>query len=86
MAELNRIFQNRRLCIAILVILLLNGFLFIREQKIQNYGMDCAIPTPTISFQVDGGGYEIAQETVDSRAAYERYLQWLENYTKLPLE
>lgn len=86
MAEWNRIFQNRRLCIAILVILLLNGFLFIREQKIQNYGMDCAIPTPTISFQVDGGGYEIAQETVDSRAAYERYLQWLENYTKLPLE
>ena len=28
MAELNRIFQNRRLCIAILVILLLNGFFF----------------------------------------------------------
>lgn len=85
MAEWKRIFHNRRLCAALLVILLLNGFLFFREQKANDYGIDCTIPTFTISVSLDGSGYEIAQTTVDSEAAYERYLQWLEEYrTKGP--
>ena len=40
MAEWKRIFRNRRLCIGLLVILLLNGFLFLREQKTQDYRID----------------------------------------------
>ena len=85
MAEWKRIFRNRRLCIGLLVILLLNGFLFLREQNTQDYRIDGTIPTFTISINTYGGGYEVAQKTVDSRDGYVRYLQWLEEYKDLPL-
>ena len=85
MAEWKRIFCNRRLCIGLLVILLLNGFLFLREQTVQDYRIDGTIPTLTISINSYGGAYELAQKTVDSREGYDRYLQWLEDYKDLPL-
>lgn len=85
MAEWKRIFRNRRLCAGLLVILLLNGFLFLREQMAQDYGIDGAIPTFSFSLNIGGGGYEVAQKTVDSMDGYARYLQWLEDYKDLPL-
>lgn len=85
MAEWKRIFCSRRLCAGLLLILLLNGFLFIREQAAHGYGMDCAIPVFTITYSVDSGNYEVTQETVDSREAYTRYLQYLERYQDIPL-
>ena len=85
MAECKRIFRNRRLCIGLLVILLLNNFLFLREQNVQNYRIDCTVPTFTVSFNIGNAGYEAAQKTVDSRDGYGRYLQWLENYKGHPL-
>lgn len=85
MAEWKRIFCNRRLCIGLLVILLMNGFLFLREQMAQNYRIDNTIPTFTISINTYGDGYEVAQKKVDSREGYDRYLQKLEDYKYLPL-
>lgn len=85
MAEWKRIFRNRRLCAGLLVILLLNGFLFLREQKAQDYGIDGTIPAFSFSLNIGEGGYEVAQETVDSMDGYNRYLQWLEDYKDLPL-
>lgn len=85
MAELKRIFSNRRLCICLLMILFLNGFLFVREQSVQNYGLDCKIPVFLISYTIGEETYEIEQETVDSREAYVRYLQWLNEYKKMPI-
>lgn len=84
MAECKRIFRNRRLCIGLLFILLLNGFLFLREQTAQDYGIDGTIPTFTISINIGEGGYEVAQKTVDSRDGYDRYLEQLEDYKDLP--
>ena len=85
MAEWKRICRNRRLCAGLLVILLLNGFLFLREQKAQDYGIDGTIPAFSFSLNIGEGGYEVAQETVDSMDGYNRYLQWLEDYKDLPL-
>lgn len=85
MTEWKRIFRNRRLCIGLLVILLMNGFLFLRDQVTQDYKIDSTIPTFTISINTYGSGYEVAQKFVDSREGYDRYLQWLENYKDLPL-
>ena len=80
MTEWKRIFRNRRLCIGLLVILLMNGFLFLRDQVAQDYKIDSTIPTFTISINTYGSGYEVAQKTMDSREGYDRYLQWLEEY------
>lgn len=80
MAEWKRILHNRRLCATLLAILLLNSFLFFREQKANDYGIDCTIPTFSVSVSPSGSSYIAAQETVDSKAAYQRYLQWLEEY------
>ena len=85
MAEWKRILRNRRLCIGLLIILLLNGFLFLRDQKTQDYRIDGTIPTFTISINTYGGGYKVAQKSVDSREGYDRYLQWLENYKDPPI-
>lgn len=85
MAEWKRIFRNRRLCIGLLVILLLNGFLFLREQTVQDYGIDGTIPTFTISINISGDSYEVTQKKVDSRDGYDRYLQWLDDYKDIPL-
>lgn len=85
MAEWKRIFLNRRLCAALLLILLLNGFLFIREQATRDYGLDCTVPATVTSFSLDGGSDETAQASVVSREAYARYLFRLSDYKALPL-
>lgn len=85
MAEWKRIIRNRRLCVGLLLIFLLNGFLFVREQVETDFGMDYTLPQASISISTIGGSYEVAQETVDSHAALTRYLEWLEEYKKLPL-
>lgn len=85
MAECKRIFRNRRLCIGLVLILLLNSFLFVREQASQDYGLDCTIPTFIVSYNIDTGNFEVAQKTVDSQATYTRYLQWLDEYKDKPL-
>lgn len=85
MAEWKRILRNRRLCVGLLLIFLLNGFLFVREQVEMDYGLDYTLPQTSISISTIGGSYEVAQETVDSYAALTRYLEWLEEYKKMPI-
>lgn len=84
MAEWKRIFCTRRVCIGILLILLINGILFVQEQAATDYGLDCNIPVTSVSVSF-AGGYEVQQETVNSRDAYTCYLQWLNRYKGLPL-
>lgn len=85
MAEFKRIMHNRRLCASLLLILFLNGFLYVREQASRNYGLDCTLPSALLSVNLSGGKYEAVQRTVDGREAYSRYLQLLGEYKALVL-
>lgn len=49
MREWKRIFTQRRLCLGLLLILLLNGVWFIREQASQCYGLDLSLPSTWVS-------------------------------------
>ena len=86
MAEWKRVFSTRRVCIGILLILLINGILFVQEQSAADYGLDCTIPVTSVSVSLMGGSFEVQQETVNSLEAYTRYLEWLNRYKGLPLE
>lgn len=85
MAEWKRIMCNRRLCVGLLLIVILNIFLFVREQVSQNYGLDCTLPTTLLSVSLSGGNYEAEQKMVDSWKAYSRYVQRLEEYKALQI-
>lgn len=85
MNELKRILSNRRLCIGLLLILILNGFLFAREQIANDYGLDCTLPLESISISRMDNGYKAVEETVDPKAAYVRYLDWLQTVQDMPL-
>lgn len=79
MKELRRILSNRRLFIGLVLIILLNALLFVREQSAKNYGLDCTLPTSmTVAFD----GSIPTSESTDARAAYAHYLDWIDK-TKL---
>ena len=83
MRELGRIFSRRRLALGLLLIFLLNGFLFVREQVKNDYGLDLELPSSGFIF-VDGT-FMTTQEPVDAWAAYQRYSEWIDRARKLPL-
>lgn len=85
MSELRRIVSKRRFYITLLLIFILNGLLFTREQIADDYGLDCNLPIAPISTSLIGGGYEAEEETVDAKAAYARYLDWLQRVRDMPL-
>ena len=76
MRELGRILSRRRLNLALALILLLNGLLFIREQRENDYGLDLELPGGGFIFAE--GTFTATQEPVDAWAASRRYAQWLE--------
>lgn len=76
MRELGRILSRRRLILALALILLLNGLLFIREQRENDYGLDLELPGGGFIFAE--GTFTATQEPVDAWAASRRYAQWLE--------
>lgn len=82
MEELKRILSNRRLCIGLVLIILLNALLFAREQSAKNYGLDCTLPTSTILF-FDGSMPTL--EFIDAKAAYAHYLDWIDKIKSLSL-
>lgn len=49
MRKLKRILSNRRLLFGLLLIVLVNAFLFAREQSSQNYGLDCSLLNSVIT-------------------------------------
>ena len=83
MKELGRVLSNRRLRVALMLIVLINGFLFAREQAANDYGLDLSMPSS--GFIIFDGSFSATQETVDAREAYRRYSQWLERIRELPL-
>ncbi len=83
MKELGRILSNRRLIVGLVLILLLNGFLFAREQRENDYGLDLELPSSGFIFVE--GTFMTTQEPVDAWAAYQRYSEWIDRARKLPL-
>lgn len=82
MKELRRILSNRRLCIGIMLIILLNALLFAREQSTINYGLDCTLPTSTI-LAFDGS--IPTSESINEKEAYAHYSDWIDKAKLLPL-
>lgn len=82
MKELRRILSNRRLLLGLVLIIMLNALLFMREQSAKDYGMDCSLPTSsTLVFD----GSIPASESIDAREAYAHYLDWMGKTKSLPL-
>ena len=82
MKELGRILSNRRFLSGLVLIILLNAFLFVREQSAKDYGLDCSLPTSSILI-FDGS--IPASESINAKAAYEHYLDWMDKTKSLPL-
>lgn len=81
MMELKRILSNRRLLVGLFLIILVNGFLFAREQISQNYGLDLTLPNAVITVFDN----EIPDNGIEPQAAYKSYLSWLDKTKKMPL-
>ncbi len=84
MRELGRIFSRRRLVLGLALILLLNGLLFVREQRKNDYGLDLELPVSGGIIFFDGT-FTVTQEPVDAWAAYQRYSEWIDRARELPL-
>lgn len=82
MRELKRILSNHRLLLGLLLIVLVNGFLFACEQSSQNYGLDCSLPNAVITVFDDG----TPNSGINPMAAYKSYLSWLDTAKKMPLD
>ena len=82
MKELGRIFSNRRFLSGLVLIILLNALLFVREQSVKDYGLDCSLPAP--SMLIFDGSIPTSKP-IDAKAAYEHYLDWMDKTKSLPL-
>ncbi len=82
MKELKRILSNHRLLLGLLLIVLVNGFLFAREQSSQNYGLDCSMPNAVTTVWSDG----TIDNGIDAKTAYKNYLSWLDKSKKMPFD
>lgn len=82
MKELKRILSNHRLLLGLLLIVLVNGFLFAREQSSQNYGLDCSTPNAVTTVWSDG----TIDNGIDAKTAYKNYLSWLDKSKKMPFD
>ena len=83
MKERGRMLSNRRLIFGLVLILLLNGILFAREQSGNDYGLDLTLPSS--GFVLVDGTFTVTQEPVDAWAAYLRYSAWLDRVRSMPL-
>ena len=84
MKELGRILSNRRLLLGLVLILLLNGVLFAREQASNDYGLDLSLPSGGFGFVIFDGTFTVTQEPVDAWAAYQQYSAWLDRVRSMP--
>lgn len=83
MRELGRIFSRRRLVFGLALILLLNGLLFIREQRKNGYGLALELPSGGGFVSFDGS-FTVDTKAVDPQAAYRRYAEWLARAKEMP--
>ena len=82
MKELGRILSNPRLLFGLVLIILLNALLFVRDQSAKDYGLDCSMPTSSI-LVFDGS--IPASDSIDAKKAYAHYLDWIGQTKPLPL-
>lgn len=85
MNEIKRIIGNRRILIGIVSILLVNGFLFAKEQGTKDYGMNLTLPQTELSISFSDGGYDMQTEKADGKETYVRYREWLGMVREMPL-
>ncbi len=76
MKELKRVLSGPRLLLALALILLANGYLFVREQRERDFGLDLSLPQ--VGFVIFDGTFTPDEEPPDAWAAYGRYVQWLD--------
>lgn len=62
------------------LIFLVNIVLFMQEQTIQNYGLNCSLPTTLLSVSLFDNEYKVGQERVDSQETYKYYIRWMKKY------
>ncbi len=84
MNEIKRILGNRRILIALVLILLINGFLFAKEQAENEYGMNLTLPQTELSVSLDSR-YVGQGEKADAKETYTHYREWLGKMKNLPL-
>lgn len=84
MNEIKRILGNRRILIALVLVLLINGFLFAKEQIENEYGMNLTLPQTELSVSLEVG-YVGQGEKADAKETYAHYREWLGKVKDLPL-
>lgn len=84
MNEIKRILGNRRILIALVLILIINGFLFAKEQAENEYGMNLTLPQTELSVSLDGG-YVEQGEKANAKDTYAHYREWLGKVKEIPL-
>lgn len=84
MNEIKRILGNRRILIGLVLILLVNGFLFAKEQTENEYGMNLTLPQTELSVSLDGG-YMGQGEKANAKETYSHYREWLGKVKDMPL-
>lgn len=83
MEEIKRIFTNRRLWLFMIIIILMNAFLFCKEQKTNNYRMDLSLGTIHVSLE-DFLENDFGTSSLDAKACLDTYNKWLTWYQKKP--
>ena len=83
MEEIKRIFTNRRLWLFIIIIILMNAFLFCKEQKSNDYRLDLSLGTVHVSLE-DYLGNDFGTSSLDAKACLDTYDKWLAWYQEKP--
>ena len=84
MNEIKRILGNRRILVALALILIINGFLFAKEQAENEYGMNLTLPQTELSVSLEVG-YVGQGEKADTKETYTHYREWLGKVKEIPL-
>lgn len=83
MGEIKRIFTNRRLWLFMIIIMLMNAFLFCKEQKSNNYRLDLSLGTVHVSLE-DFLENDFRTSGLDAKACLDTYDKWLAWYQEKP--
>ena len=83
MGEIKRIFTNRRLWLFIIIIILMNAFLFCREQESNDFRMDLSLGTVHVSLE-DYFKHDSGTSSLDAKACLDTYNKWLTWYQENP--
>ncbi len=83
MQEIKRIFTNRRLWLFIIIIMLMNAFMFCREQESNDYRMDLSLGAVRVSLE-NFLENDFKTSGLDAKACLDTYNKWLAWYQEKP--